>query len=344
MKKICLLVFLACFGLFTNQSIFAQAFAKVGTVGAQFLEIGVGARAIGMGEAFAAVADDATSIFWNPAGMTRVAEKAIFISHTDWVLDIRQESVAYVQNLDLRGSVGVFLSLFSLGEFDGQNIYGQGETFTPQYFYGGVSYAKMLTDKFSFGVNLKGVRQDFDVQDNSNSNISAQNWAVDLGSLYNTGWKSLRIGMSVFHFGPELTPSGKYDDFENNDLNPAREKEFKPYDLPLTFRVGLAMEVIEKEDRRLTVAFDWTHPNDNLEKVHLGGEFTLSDLLVLRGGYKLVSAEPSLITPKNYDHEGFNAGAGFLLSMGETKLNLDYGFADFNRLTDVHRVSVGYSF
>jgi len=331
------------FVLFPSNSVHAQALAKVGTTGAEFLKIGIGARSIGMGEAFVAVANDATSIFWNPAGVSRVEDKSLFLSHTDWILDIRQETIAYVQNLGLKGSFGLFFSLFSLGEFEEatENDPLTGETFTPQYWMGGVSYSKILTDKFSFGANLKGVRQDFNVQDINNNNIAAQNWAVDLGSLYDTGWKTLRIGMSVFHFGPELKPSGKYNDFVENNILPDTTREFRPYSLPLVFRVGLAMEVLKRENQQLTAALDWTHPNDNLEKIHLGAEYTLSDKLFLRGGYKLIPAE---IGMGNYDDEGFNAGAGFLVSLGETRLNLDYGFADFNRLSDVHRVSLGYSF
>jgi hypothetical protein len=341
MKKLCLFLLFATLLLYPSHALFAQAFAKVGTIGAQFLEIGIGARPIGMGEAYTAVADDATAIFWNPAGLTKVEKNDIHVSHTDWILDMRQETVAYVQNLGMTGTVGIFFSLFSLGDFDGTNISGQGETFNPQYWLGGVSYARMLTDKFSFGANLKGVRQDFDVQDIVNDGIVAQNWAVDMGSLYHTGWKSLRIGMSIFNFGPELTPSGKYNDFNDDDITPDTTREFRSYDLPLTFRVGLAMEVIEKEDQGLTTAIEWTHPSDNLERIHLGAEYTLLDHLILRGGYKLVPAE---IGNNNYDDEGFSTGVGFFVSVGEKLLNVDYGFSDFERLDDIHRVTLSFSF
>jgi hypothetical protein len=254
---------------------------------------------------------------------------------------MRQETIAYVQNLGISGSVGIFFSLFSLGDFDGTNMSGPGETFNPQLWLGGLSYAKMLTDKFSFGANVKGVREDYDVQDYINDDIVAQNLAVDLGSLYHTGWKSLRIGMSVFNFGPELTPSGKYNDYNDDDSAPDTTREFRPYDLPLTFRVGLAMEVIEKEDQELTTAIEWIHPSDNLERVHLGAEYKLVEHLILRGGYKLV---PAQIGNDNSDDEGLSAGVGFFVDVGEKLLNIDYGFSDFERLDDIHRFTLSFSF
>jgi len=55
-------------------------FAKVGTVGLKFLDIGVGGRALAMGEAYSAVANDASAIFWNPAGIANVKENDFFMA------------------------------------------------------------------------------------------------------------------------------------------------------------------------------------------------------------------------------------------------------------------------
>ncbi|HEQ99294.1 MAG TPA: hypothetical protein ENO22_08140, partial [candidate division Zixibacteria bacterium] len=55
--------------------------AKVATAGAQFLEIGVSARAVAMGESFISIADDASAVYYNPAGMTQIYEKEFMFSH-----------------------------------------------------------------------------------------------------------------------------------------------------------------------------------------------------------------------------------------------------------------------
>jgi hypothetical protein len=76
----------------------AQIFRKVGTAGAQFLKIGVGARAVGMGETFVAVADDASAIWWNPAGVARITadgESHLTLNHSTWPADISHEFFGY---------------------------------------------------------------------------------------------------------------------------------------------------------------------------------------------------------------------------------------------------------
>ena len=55
----------------------AGEFSKVGTVGAQFLKIGMGARYVGMGEASVACVNDAYSMYWNPAGLTQLSTRRL---------------------------------------------------------------------------------------------------------------------------------------------------------------------------------------------------------------------------------------------------------------------------
>ena len=55
---------------------------RTGMAAAQFLKIGVGARAAGMGESFVAVSNDASALYWNPAGITQSTGNEIIVSHT----------------------------------------------------------------------------------------------------------------------------------------------------------------------------------------------------------------------------------------------------------------------
>jgi long-subunit fatty acid transport protein len=103
MKKIILIIlFLLAF-----QSIsFAQLFPTLGGQRAgistlQFLKIGVGGRATAMGDAFIAVADDASSLYWNPAGLSQSMENQIFFSHNEWVVDIQHEFAGAVYHLSV---------------------------------------------------------------------------------------------------------------------------------------------------------------------------------------------------------------------------------------------------
>jgi long-subunit fatty acid transport protein len=307
----------------------AQAqFAKVGTSGAQFLKIDSWARTTGMADACIAVVDDATACFWNPAAIARVQQRSLALGTVDYIDDIRQTSVAYVQNFGGLGHWGGFLCLLTMGDMPvttPEMPTGTGRTFTFQALAGGLSFAKMLTDKFSLGLDLKLVREDYDLH-------AAQTWSADVGTFYNTGWKSLRLGMSFQNFGPELKPSGSFFDWENGEQADTAS-DYTSYSMPMVFRIGLAMDPINTSLQKLTLAVDGVHPNDNVECLNLGAEYTLRDLVVLRAGYKL-----------NYDEEGFAAGAGFRMPVGPTRLSLDYAFADFGQLPDVHRVSTGLVF
>ena len=96
----------------------AQEFAKVGTAGAQFLKIGVGSRGIAMGEAYDAVGNDATSIFWNPAGLAFVKNQSVMFSHANWIADISYDAAAYAYSLGAIGVVGLSFAYLNSGDIE----------------------------------------------------------------------------------------------------------------------------------------------------------------------------------------------------------------------------------
>jgi hypothetical protein len=112
------------------------------------------------------------------------------------------------------------------------------------------------------------------------------------------------------------------------------------FPLPLAFKLGIAFDLVGTEDafvvmqdHRLTIAVDGIHPNDGDEKVHIGCEYGLYDILFLRGGYKV-----------NYDTQAFTAGAGLQVAVGVRQLCVDYAFVDMDILDATHRLSVTLGF
>jgi len=303
--------------LFLPLLAYGQDFAKVGTVGAQFLKISVGARGAGMGGAYESVANDVTAMFYNPSGLVYVENMSAFLSHTAWLADMGFEALALAKKIPNFGVVGFGIGYLGSGDIERTTVEspdGGIGNFSTEHWFASVSLARRLTDKFSVGGNVKFIRERLD-DENSNA------WATDLGVTYLTGFKSLRMAMSVRNFGPEIQLSGEYCDLDNGQplANPS---EYLPYHFPMTFKLGAAMELAENEDYRLTGAVDVEHPNDNLERLRVGLEGAVWKKFMLRSGYAF-----------NHDTESLAFGAGFLLN----NMSVDYSYTDYGILDWVHR-------
>ncbi len=335
-RRIWLVIVLAVlFGL-TN-TVCAGEFSKVGTAGAQFLKIGMGARYVGMGEASVACVNDAYAMYWNPAGLTQLSSASLSLTNVDWIGDVQLNHVSLGKPLGNYAAFGVSLTALSMGEMQVTTVEepeGTGETFVASSYSLSLGYARKMTDRFSVGLSGKYIWERI-------SEERASGFALDFGTLFYTGFRSLRIGMNIANLGPEMKMDGPelsaYHDPqpENPNYDDVKSKlSVDPYDLPLTFRLGLAYDVIESPESKLTVSMEAKHPNDNTQQASFGGEYLWRELFSLRAGYKF-----------NYEEEGLTFGGGVKLKAGEkTKLNINYAWADFSRLQSVHRFSLGFEF
>ncbi|NQU05082.1 MAG: PorV/PorQ family protein, partial [Calditrichaeota bacterium] len=204
-------VVLIAFIMLAPSNLFAQA--KVGTAGVQFLKVGVGTRAVGMGEAFTAVADDASALYYNPGGLIQLTMPEATFTLIDYPAGLKFVFIGGVVPMPLMsGVVGVQVtSLFTddMIETTPEMPYGTGRSFTASDLALGMSYCQRLTDKFSVGGSFKYLNERL-------ADVSANGWSVDVGTFYTTGWKKINIGMVIQHFGPDM-------DFENS-----------PFPLPMT--------------------------------------------------------------------------------------------------------------
>jgi hypothetical protein len=312
-------------------------FAKVGSSGAQFLKIGVGSRYQGMGEASVATVNDVYAMYWNPAGLASVENSAVSFTNVNWVLDVNLNYVAYARNFENVGVFGASAAILSMGDqeittFDQQD--GTGNTYTASSYAIGVTFARQLTAKFAFGATAKYVGEK--IYHEHSGGI-----AFDFGTMLTTGFRSLRMGMSISNMGPQLKFSGSdldvaYDGRIGTGSNSPIGATLKAtaYDLPLIFRVGLAYDVDFSAKSILTLSSELKHPSDNSEQGSLGAEFGYNDQFFLRSGYKV-----------NYDEENLSLGGGLKLSLGQgTKLVVDYAWQNFGRLESAQRFTVGFAF
>ena len=323
-------------------TVFGQNVSKVGTTAAAFLEIEVGARAVGMGGAFMAVANDATTIYWNPAGLARLPGGEAVLCHNQWLAGINFDFAGVVLPLSQFGALGVSITSFTTDEMDVRTVIepeGTGEKFSVNDLSLGLSYAKSLTDRFSIGFTVKYIQQNI-------WHMKASSFAIDIGTLFTTPFYGIRIGMCISNFGSKMRMEGK-DTFVNYDIAPQQSGsndripaylQTDEFALPLLFRVGLAMDVLKSEDNLLTLAVDAAHPSNNTEYVNLGMEYVFKNLVALRVGYK------NLFLLDN--EEGFTAGAGLKLNkmISNVSLMIDYSYQDFGRLSNAQRFSLGLAF
>lgn len=240
-------------------------------------------------------------------------------------------SFAITQALGFTGVFGFFYSGLSSGEWEettAEEQEGTNNFVEYRAFQTGVSYARFLTDRFAFGINLKLVREDY--PDFPRNPHDVTGFAMDVGGYYKTGFRDLTIGLSIQHFGADLTPTGRYADYEDGSIvNP--EEEFESYPLPIVFRGGLAMTVFEMEQLKAQVAVDLIHPSDNLERYAIGGEVSILDILRLRTGYQY---------GKDDEVGAFNFGVGVAQQAAVGGFELGYSYAFGNYMPAIHRISV----
>lgn len=297
---------------------------RAGISSLQFLKIGAGARAAAMAEAFVSIADDATALHYNPAGIVQFAENQVHFSHTSWLVDLQHEFAGAVVRLTNNDAVGLSFTSLHTGDMEittETQPFGTGRYFSFGDVAIGLTYARAMTAQFSFGATVRYVEETIDV-------LKTRAFMIDIGTYYRTGLGSTRFSVTVSNFGGNVSPEGEV---RLNDGNTVRSfQEFSP---PTLFKIGFAFEPIETDMHRLTTAVQLNHPNDNSENLALGAEYSWSRLFHIRAGYKI-----------NVDEESLTAGAGFTANMDFARGTVDYAFSEFGRLGGVHRISVTMEF
>ncbi len=289
-------VSLPCAGLYAGEA---------GMSGFLFLRLGNGARALGMGEAFTAVADDATSIYYNPAGMASADGVELDVTHSEWLMDVRFEQISLVNEM-LGGAVGINFTGLNYGDMDRYPDYPAltpDGSFAPYDLAFAAGYAMDVLPNLSAGVTAKLIYEKIDFE-------SATGWAVDAGIVHRSMIEGLTLAASMLNLGPQA----KF----------VEEKFYPPFQL----RGGAAYRyVADWLMGNVIAATDVVFPNDGEAKLHFGMEYNYRELLSLRAGYK-----------SNYElQQGITCGFG----VAYKNLRFDYAFMPVDDVFgDVHRFSL----
>jgi long-subunit fatty acid transport protein len=307
---------------------------RAGISAMQFLKIGVGARAVALGETFVAIANDASALYWNPAGLVQFNQNQAIIAHTEYVVDIKHEYLGVAYHLTSNDAVGIAVTSLHMDEMEITNeTQPQG---TGRYFkFGdialGLTYSKRMTDQFSFGTTVRYVEETLDV-------LKMRGVMVDLGTYYWTGIGSTRFAVVVSNFGGDVSPTGDVTLYSGDKVN-----SFQAFSPPTLFKLGFAFEPLVNESQRITAAIELNHPNDNAENIHVGVEYEWNKWLFFRTGVKRTIGE-SLLGQDTRSSNDYTFGFGVSQPIYVTTINFDYAYANFNLLGSVHRISLGLSF
>ncbi|TSA30722.1 MAG: hypothetical protein D4R68_00215 [Ignavibacteriales bacterium] len=303
---------------------------RAGQSGWQFLKINGDARQAALGGAYTALSNgDASAVFGNPAALSDVKNIDVQVNVLKWIADINHQSIAVAFNLGQIGVVGASIAMLDYGDIPetinspvgtgGTTPLITGQMFTANDFVAGISFARKITDKLSVGGNIRWMQQQI-------AEHSMRNWSLDFGTMYYTGFKSLRIAITARNFGPDSRFGRWSEEFQTESDNVR---------MPLDFRAGIAMDFLDgdRSPHLLTVVLEGDHPNDGSEKFHLGVSYSFDGMFFVRGGYKF-----------NYDVQKFTFGAGITYTVGGIISTINYAYVDFGELTQVHMFSLGFSF
>jgi outer membrane protein OmpA-like peptidoglycan-associated protein len=277
-------------------------------ISGKILQVGIGARPVGMGEAQVAVSDDAYSLYWNPAGLSRLTQTQISLMHNAWFGEINSEYIGYAQTMQ-QGGYGIGINYINFGEFkkfgiDSNNYPVPLEgSFTPYTLVTTFGCAQWFWPQVSLGGNVKLVSESVDTY----NNITA---AVDLGAQMLKVWNNFDVGLMVQNLGLPI----------------------QGYNLPLVVKLGTAYSFFPSTDKnRLTAVLDLNVPVpiDLPYYINAGLEYWFANTVAVRAGYK-VSEINSLGTLS-----GLTAGMGVKI----LDYTLDYAYADYGVLGITHRIS-----
>ena len=301
--------------LFITTSVIGQnEFKRVGKSGFGFLKISPSARAAGMGDAFTAVANDVTAIFYNPAGLINIESFDFSFNHTDWIVNSSIISGVIAMPFGRRGNLGLGFIKFDTEDFEETTVLepeGTGRMIQAGDIALSLAYAIRLTDNLSFGFKTQYIEETIDKD-------KAKAITADFSTYYRTGFRDLTLAMIMKNFGPEA----KF-----------LSDKFK---LPLYFNINTAMSIIGEQGSgfQWLISAESAFATDYRDRYHVGTEIWIADLVAVRSGYKFF-----------YDTEDWTVGAGLKLGVGSRKIIIDVAYSNFvEYFAPPLRFSIGGSF
>jgi hypothetical protein len=326
---------------------------RVGTTTANYLEIGLGSAGCAMGEAYVSVADDISSIYWNPAGLGYLDNNEVLFLYHPWIANTKIYFAGFAMPVQ---GIGIFALSSSGINFERTEVTtmemqdGTGATYQANQYNVNLSYGKRIVNWFSFGGNIKYVSSNI-------WHLNANAIAADLGVLVRTNFfnfgggrdNGMKIGMSISNYGTKMKYNGM-DLLQPIDIAEDEEGNYgyvegrfrtQGWELPLIFRLGVSINPINTDNQKLTIAADALHPNNNSESVNIGSQYELNIMgrgkFALRCGYHGIFLEDSQF--------GLTFGGGLVLKyLNNRSIEFNYSYKNIGILGTQNMYSIGIQF
>lgn len=275
-----------------------------GTTGAEFLQIGLGAKQAALGQAFTSIEGGIDSLGWNNAGLTKVKNIEGTFMHYEGFEGIKYEYVGIATKLTSIGVLGFSANYLTAGKMIGRDIAGKlTEEFTANSMGINLAYAREIITNIDMGIGFRWIQEKIE-------NEIATGFSADLGILAKLFSEELRIGMSIQNIGTKMK-------FINES-----------YAQPLTMRLGIGYELVLNKYFEALIAIDGVIPERERVYLNFGSELCYSKLFAIRVGYS---------TDKNLEKGiGITIGGGIRWQEYE----LDYAYIPFGDLGATHRFSI----
>lgn len=300
MKKTILILALLLPFLFSSSA--AQLPKEAETAGASFLKFGMGARAVGMGEAFTSISGDVSSVYWNPAGLADLDGVWATFMHNRWFQDISTEFFASAFRIS-KNTLAFSFTINTIPDIERR----EDATTEPLSVFDahqvafGASWARQFANRIDLGLTLKWLHEEIDIH-------RASGIALDAGGIFRLR-DNVNLGFCVLNLGPKM----KFEE--------------QKYSLPLFYKLGTVYSGKENYlGGNYSIALDLVKPKDDPLRVHTGAEYVSTQNLSLRLGYEF-----------GYDDKGFTVGLGFKIK----RYGIDYAFVPYSSdLGNTHRISL----
>lgn len=308
-------------------SLFAGPKNKYGLSAAPELLIPVGSASTALGGSNLATAQGLDAIYWNPSGLATMTGKTgeVMFSNQVYIADIDVNYFAGAYKIPSVGTFALTVKSLSFGDIEVTTINnpeGTGETYSPTYLTTGISYARAMTDRISFGTTAKLIY-------NKISRETATGFAFDFGLNYNVIGSGLQFGVALKNLGPSMKFTGQdLEQFFQPNGTPSGTQqepfviELQDFELPTALSLGISYDFRLDKKNNLMVHGTFQNNSFATDDYNLGLEYNYNKLVYLRGGYQF--------TNDNVDDQAFTGpsfGAGINYAASKSfNIAFDYAY------------------